>query len=688
MFRSFVVPSSEVPGFSPIYRHPRYKDGTQNKEFADIKTLYDLFISMVASHPKKEFLGTREFYPETDTFGDFKWISTTDSAEIVDHIGAGLDSIYAQYAPEPNETTGQQPMGIFSINRWEWLLAELAALRSRRYVVGITDIAGVDSSEYVINFADTRVIVCSIDKIPRMLDRMDKTPNLKAIISMDKLDCSKPTVATQAFSAEVTDKLKAQADSLGVVLMDLDQVIQIGKANPTEPTLPSPDDLCNICFTSGTTGAQKGAFLTHKNLIYSAKANYLHYRPKNTTILSYMSRAHIYDRILVYFLMLDIVRVGFFSGDVSRVLDDMQVLRPTFFATVPPVLNRMYDKIASNTIGAKGIKGLLCRMAYKSKEKRITSGRGYKHFLWDRIVFNKVAKLFGGEIELAVCGGTIFASQVQNFMRACLSCDVTQVFGQTETSGTSMCQERQDFSTGTCGVPTPGVDLRLRSIPEMGYNVTDSPCPRGELLIRGDHISKGYYQEPEKTAELMEDGWMVTGDIVTVNTDGTFTIVERIKNAIRSASTVYIEPGPLEVIYSNHHLISQCYVYGSSRIFKLVAIVVPRPETFVPWARNIAKSPKAELIELCESKEVAEALTQELLKLGSEARVPSPAMIGAVHLEPKPLEQVNSQFYSTALKIRRHLVNQHYMPVFDKLCETVDFTTDPKFSEIKSSEKK
>ncbi|KAJ2235523.1 medium-chain fatty acid-CoA ligase faa2 [Coemansia sp. RSA 1722] len=681
MSHSFLVTSSEVTGYSPIYRHPKFKDGTHNKEFADIKNLYDLFTTMVANNPKKEFLGKREYFPETNTFGDYKWMTTTDAAEYVDDLGAGLDSIYAAHAPEPNKTTGQQVIGVLALGRPEWLLTELAAFRSRRYVVGISDYAGIVPCEHVVNFADTRVIVCSMDKIPRMLDRMDKTPNVKVIISMDKLDCSRPSITTQAFSAETTEKLQAKAESLGVVLMDLDQVIELGKANPTEPTLPSEDDLCSISFTSGTTGSQKGAMLSHKSLLFSAKASRLHVGIRNTTYLSYMSLVYVFEHSLIYMQMFGSVRIGYFTGEKSRIMEDMQTLRPTLLTFVPPALNRFYESIVPKTIGAKGLKGFLCRMAYKSKEKRIKSGRGFKHSLWDKLVFNKVAQVFGGRAELMICGGSALAPEMQDFMRVGLSCNVIQGYGQTETSAASLCQTEDNLTTGNCGIPLPGVDVRLRSIPDMGYNVTDLPCPRGELMIRSNLVTDGYYQEPEKTAELMEDGWMVSGDIATINADGTVTIFDRIRNTIRTAVMTFMEPGPLEMIYSSHELVKDCFVYGSSNAYKLVAVVVPNPDTFIPWARNIAKNQKAELEELCENKKVAEALTEALFHLASRSKVPSLAMIGAIHLEPKPFEQVNSEFYTSSLKLRRPMVNQHYMTIFDNLVKSIDTTSNFKTKE-------
>ncbi|KAJ2595380.1 medium-chain fatty acid-CoA ligase faa2 [Coemansia sp. RSA 1721] len=677
---SYTVPSTEVPGYSAIYRHPKYKDGTQGDEFSEVTTLYEQFLFTVKNNPKKEFFGTRAYYPETGSFGKYEWLTTTDVAEIVDDLGAGLDSVFATHAPEPNETTGQQPIGIFSINRAEWLMTELAAFRSRRYSIGISDIAGVESAEYNINSADTRVVVCSIDKIPRILDRMQYTPRLKVVVSMDRLDCTKPTIATQSFSPKTVTALKAKAESLGTVLLDLDQVIQMGRSNPTKPTPPSPSDLSTICFTSGTSGAQKGAMITHSAFVNSTRGSYLSALPTNSTYLSYMSLVHIFDRFSIYQQMFDWVRVGFFSGDNTRILEDMQELRPTTVTLIPMILNRMYDNIASATLGAKGIKGWLSRKVFNSKLRRINNGKGFKHALWDRVLFSKVASIYGGRVQLMVSGATPLSPEVQNFFRVCLSCDVVQGYGQTETAGGGFIQDRGDISTGNIGIPAPGIDVRLRSIPEMSYNVTDSPCPRGEMMLRGGLTLKSYHNNPEKTAELTDGEWMATGDVVKVNTDGTFTILDRIGNIIKSASVMWVEPVTLELIYVTHKLVNFIYLYGFERAHQLVAIVVPNADVFVPWARRIDESPEATLEDLCKSKKVAEELTKELRHLAMMHRIPPPATIGAVHLEPATLDQVNRDMYTSTMKIRRHMVNHHYKSTFDEMYSTLDCITDPNFS--------
>ncbi|KAJ2780524.1 medium-chain fatty acid-CoA ligase faa2, partial [Coemansia interrupta] len=459
---AFAVPSSEVPGYSPIYRHPNYKDGSINGEFSNITTLHELFAHTATNRPDEEFLGTREYFAETGTFGKYQWITTTEANNIVSDFGSGLDSVYATYAPECDPTTGQQAIGILAPNRPEWMLAEFAAFRSRRYTVGITDAAGIESAEQTINTTGIRIIVCSIDKIPRMLDRRSKTPSIEVVISMDNLDCSKPSAATETLNVETIEQLKAKASSLGVVLLDMNGVIKMGRANPTEPRSPKPSDLCTICFTSGTGGAQKGALLMHKTFIHATRGAYMTGHQKDITYLSFMSFAHIFDRYTIYTFMHDRIRVGFFSGDVTKVLDDMQMLRPNIIAGVPPFLNRIYDRIAAATIGAGGLVGFLSRMGYRSKISRIRSGGGFKHVLWDALVFSKVAKLFGGNVRMLISGATPLRPDVQNFFRVCLSCMVLQGYGQTETAAGGLIQGLDDYSDDNIGMPNPGVDVRLR----------------------------------------------------------------------------------------------------------------------------------------------------------------------------------------------------------------------------------
>ncbi|KAJ1722876.1 medium-chain fatty acid-CoA ligase faa2 [Coemansia erecta] len=576
MIKSFAVPNSESPGYSSTYRHPDYKDGTFNGKFADVTTLYEVFKAQVKNHPKENFLGARAYNPETNTFGGYEWLTTTDVDEMIDDYGSGLDQLFAKHAPDMNEETGQQPLGIFSNNRPEWILTELTAFRSNRYSVGISDKAGAKSAEFYISCSELEVLVCSMDKIPRLLERIEHTPKLKVIISMDKLDCSKPTLFTRAFNTETIEELKSKAASLNIVLTDIDQVIQMGRAKPTEPMLPKPSTYCTLSFSSGSTGTQKEA---------------------------------------------------------------------------------------------KGVYGMLSRFAYKSKLNRVSSGGGFKHALWDWLIFGKISQLFGDRLRLVITSAIGLNPDLQNFFRVALSCNVIQGYGQTETIGVCFIQKTDDIFTGNIGVPSPGFDIRLRSIPDMGYVATDPQCPRGELMIRSRGILSGYYKAPEKTAEAMDGEWLATGDIARLNPDGTLRIIDRMGNVIRTALGIYVELEPLEMIYGTHRLVDSMLIHGTLLAFDLVAIVVPNREAFVPWAQRIVGNNNTELAELCKDKRVADAMTGELRALGSRAKAPSKAVIGAVHLEPQAFGQIDREFLTLSSKLRRFKIVQHYEAVINDLSQ-------------------
>ncbi|KAJ1722875.1 medium-chain fatty acid-CoA ligase faa2 [Coemansia erecta] len=669
MLKSFVVPSSEVPGYSSIYRHPDYTGGTFNGQFADITTLYEIFKAQVKNYPKENFLGARTYYPETNTFGDYEWLTTTDVDEMIDDYGSGLDQIYAKHAPDMNEETGQQPLGIFSINRPEWLLTELTGFRSCRYSIGVSDAAGIEAYEFYIRTSELEVIVCSMDKIPRLLERIEHTPKLKVIISMDKLDCSKPTLFTRAFNTETTEELKSKAASLNIVLTDIAQVIEMGRAKPTEPTLPKPSTYCTLGFSSGSTSTQKAILITHGALTVTSRAGYITMEQRSACHFSFMALSHILDRYNIYAFMHDVVHVGFSSGVEELLLSDMQALHPTILVTTPQLLSSVYNKVAASTIEAKGVYGMLSRFAYKSKLNRVSSGGGFKHALWDWLVFGNIAQLFGGNLRLVISAAVSLKPELQDFFRAALSCNVTQGYGQTETVGLIITQKTDHISSGDIGIPSPGVDIRLRSIPEMGYVATDPQCPRGEIMIRSKGIFSEYYKAPEKTAKAKDGEWLATGDIAQLNPDGTLRTIDRMGNVIRTASSIYVELEPLEMIYSTHQLVDSMMIHGTLHAHDLVAIVVPRPETFVPWAQKIVGNKDAELVELCKDERVASEMTRELRALGARAKAPSKAVIGAVHLEPRAFGDVDRDFLTLSRKLRRFKIVLHYDAVINDLCQ-------------------
>ncbi|KAJ1922592.1 medium-chain fatty acid-CoA ligase faa2 [Coemansia sp. RSA 922] len=665
--QTFKVPSSEVPGYSAIYRNSLSKDGTHGGEFAHITTAHELFQHQLAIAPKAEFLGTRQFNPADGSFGAYEWLTTTDAAEYVENFGSGLDHVFAKYAPDAKGYGGQQALGMYANNRYEWTVAEFGAFRSRRFTVGICDSVDVESAEYVINNAEISVVVCSIDKIPRMFDRMSITPSLRVIICMDRLDCSRPTPVMQAFCPESVAALRKRAVELGITLLDMDEVLEMGRATPTTAQPPLPTDICTMCYTSGTTGVNKGVLLTHQGLIHGSRSCHLSLRFSDTTHLSLIPLAHCMDRYATYTFMYGGVRVGFANGDRALIVNDIQELRPTVLVGFPLLLIGIYESMSKATIGAKGVTGVLSRMAYRSKKKRLAATGNLSHGLWDRVLFSKVAAKLGGRIKTIISGAMNLNPEVINFFRAALSCNVVQGYGQTETGAAGTIQRLGDFTSGHIGVPTPGNDIRLRSKPDFGYLVTDSPCPRGELMIRSKSVFAEYLGEPEKTSESMDGEWLATGDVVQINPTGTISFISRMKNHVKINTGYCVSSERLENIYSQHPLVHSLFVDGHQDYNQVVAIVVPDSAEFVPWARTIASLPTATLEELCDNEKVVKELTELLRIYSASVGLSIGEQLGAIYLEPMPFRERNSSMYTALLKLKRQAAAKYYEEQLQKL---------------------
>ncbi|KAJ1965890.1 medium-chain fatty acid-CoA ligase faa2 [Dipsacomyces acuminosporus] len=670
--KSFLVPDSAQPGYSTIVRHPDYRDGKNPDKHAHITTIYELFQHYVTRSPEHPFLGSRQYDTGARAFGPYTWKTGEAVQTWVDSFGSGLDHVYSKHVVSPTASLFQQPLGIYTINRPEWLVAELGGFRSRRFSVALYDTLGADSIEYIINHAEIQVLVCSIDKIPKLLAIRDKLPELKVIISMDSFDDHGENPATLPFTVSSINVLHKWAESKSIVLLDMKQVSEMGASIPTPPSPPASSDLCTICYTSGTTGNPKGAMSSHANYIFTAKVIQAATNIHSPVHFSFLPLAHCFERSTIYAAILASGSIGFYSGDMLSILSDAQELRPTLMIVVPRLLNRVYDRISTATIYAPGLKGALARMAVSKKLKNLSDGYGNKHALWDRVFFNKIAQLFGGRLENMFSGSAPLDPDVLSFLRIAFGCNIQEGFGMTESSACATASVSGENKGGHVGAPMPGVDIRLRDVPEMSYLTTDTPCPRGEILVKGRNVFLGYYKNEEKTDEAFDDGWLITGDIGQLNNDGTLSIVDRRKNIFKLSQGEYIAPERLEVVYGRHNLVMNIFVYGDSLKSELVAVVVPDPETFVPWAQKITSNPVATLEELIKNRNAVGALLVELEKHGRESKLQGFEIIRNIHCDSVPFDIENNCLLTTTLKLKRNVATSFYRKQLDELYRQIN----------------
>ncbi|KAJ1949339.1 medium-chain fatty acid-CoA ligase faa2 [Linderina macrospora] len=671
MTKPFIVPNSQEPGYSYVVRHPDYLDGVL-PGISDCarQTLYDLFLRWARENPSENGMGTRAFDSVTNKLGDhYTWISKADAEIFVNIYGSGLDSIFEEYT---DKSPGQQaPLAVYSANRTEWHMTEFAAYRGNRYFVSLYDTLGVDSVKYVLNHAEIEILVCSIDKIERLLDLKEHTPMLKVIISMDSLDEPAKNLVASEVSQDTVSKLRDRAKAMGITLTDINAVVALGKGKPTSSHPPVPEDICSITYTSGTSGTPKGVISTHGQFATSANGISLVFTIEQPCTFSILPLAHCFERLSAYFTLYHFGSIGYYSGKIPNMLEDIQALKPTFIAVVPRVLNRIYDKISNVINSAPGFKGFLARLAVSQKLRANEGASSYTHFLWDLLVFNKVKMALGGRLKCMAVGSAPMDVNTTKYLQTVLCTRIAQGFGMTETNTCGMAEITCAQPSSSCGPPMPGMSVRLRDCPEMNYRSTDQPCPRGELLLKGDAIMSGYYKNEDLTKETFKDGWLCTGDIAQINPSGTISIIDRCKNIFKLAQGEYIAPDYLQIVYDRHSLVQQTFVHGDSNRSALVAIVVPDPETFVPWAQNLVGNSSAELAELSSSQQVNEALLRSLIEHGRDKKLQGFEIVRAIHIEPTPFDIDKNQLLSSTLKLKRHFAAQYYRETIDNLYDTL-----------------
>ncbi|KAJ2901351.1 medium-chain fatty acid-CoA ligase faa2, partial [Coemansia aciculifera] len=526
--KSYRVPNSEVPGSTYIIRHPDSKDSLSVHSMrTDYATnVFGMLQTSAKNYGSREFIGRRAYDHKTNTFGEFQWLSYSETYERALKIGSGLIRVMQRHVRPTADinTLTRLPLGMYSANRVEWILADYGGLSQSLYTVALYDTLGADSVEYIVNHAEIEILVCSLDKVPRLLKLRDRLPGLKAIVSMDSFAPQTPDEALPSpFNTSSVTVLKQWAGAAGIALYDLAGVEALGAQEPLHPRMPTPDDLLCLCYTSGTTGTPKAAMILHRNMDYVQRVAPQFVPVTSPPVsLSYLPLAHIYERFAEIYIMSAGGRIGVFSGNILNIVDDLQTLRPNIFNSVPRLLNRIHDRLVAGSIHAPGLTGVIARRAVADKMANLEAGKGNTHAFWDRLLFRKIKALLGGNLEFVLTGSAPIDKDVLQFLRICFCCQVSEGWGATETCGLGIVNIATENKAGRVGVPQQGMEVKLMDVPDMKYFSTDKPCPRGELMVRGPCVFGGYFKDAEKTKEaISSDGWLATGDVGRINEDGT-----------------------------------------------------------------------------------------------------------------------------------------------------------------------
>lgn len=517
------------------------------------KTLVDLLDDAVAQHPNP-----KAFNMPTET----GWTSTSnrDFQTAVNEVAAGLRA---------HGMAAGQHLAFFLNSDYHFALSDFGSLLAGLVNVPLYVTFSRENLVFITNHSESKAMVVSD---PAMLAQFaewaGEVPDVRLVVLA--------TGAAPA-SAGLPD---------GVTLVTMDALRAKGReAIAAAPNLPdemrdalNPSDLATLIYTSGTTGQPKGVMLTHENVSFngfSAINGYPQIGHAEEHILTFLPMTHIYARALSFTSIAKGHCVYYSHPDT--LVGHLPQVRPTMFATVPRVLEKVFDKVMLGIAEAEGAKKKIGAWAMDlatgydlANPPSGLAALPYK--LADKLVYSKLRERLGlTRIKVVSVGGAALRADLANAFSA-MGIPCYQGYGLTETSPVITAEIPGHRGAGTVGPPMVGVEAAI--------------APDGEILTRGPHVMQGYYKNPEATAEVMgDDGWFHTGDIGEFNDKGLLRITDRKKALFKLSTGKYVIPQPMENALQESALVEQAVVVGSGEKFA-GAILFPSLDALRVWGKS------------------------------------------------------------------------------------------------------
>ncbi|CAD5223904.1 unnamed protein product [Bursaphelenchus okinawaensis] len=462
--------------------------------------------------------------------------------------------------------------------------------------------------------------------------------------------------------------INAHNDRLNTNVYSWSRLLETGRLSPHDPVPAKPTDTYMICHTSGTTGQPKGAMISHRALLSSMTGTYINWfnaanrltLSNSDVYLSFLSLAHVYEQIMQSIMMYSGCQVGFYGGDMTKLLEDIQLYRPTVVAFVPRLLDKFKCKIEGGLKKKPHIVQKLIALAIKKKQS-LMKHKILTYNTWADVVLRPIHKIFGGRLRLVVSGGAPISEDLKSFSRIVYGCPVFEGYGQTECVAAGTLSLGGCTETGHVGGPGAWAEIKLVSVPEMSYDASED---KGEVCFRGAGLMTAYYGEQKLTSEAIdEEGWLHTGDIGCWLANGALKIIDRKKNFFKLAQGDFVSPERVEHVYMRHSAVTQIFVDGKGTQAFLVAIIVVNEVVI----QEIAREHGADPINLNNSK-IRSKILSDLRVLGRDAGLSSLEQIQNLHLVTEEFSLDNGLLTPT-LKMKRNDLRARYQDVINNLYE-------------------
>jgi long-chain acyl-CoA synthetase len=555
--------------------------------------------------------------------GEWHELTFAKVSEIVEEIALGLVGLGVELGDR---------VGLLANTRPEWTFSSLAISRAGAVVVPIYPTNSPEECEWVLGNSDSRIVICEdagqSAKIEQVRERLD---DLEHVLLIDA-DASKNEVSIETLRERARGGDRSELER---------------RCEAVEP-----GDPYTIIYTSGTTGPPKGVVLSHGNCasvgVMCQEIGFVTYEDLSYL---YLPLAHSFA-LTVQLASFDVGGgIVYWGGDALQIIAELMQVNPTYFPSVPRIFEKLYALALSMAESEEQLRGAV-EVGVKVRQLR-DRGEDVPEELsaaYDRAeeaLYGRVRALFGGRMEKCVTGAAPISSEILEFFYAC-GVPVLEGWGMTETVAVGTVNRLDSLKFGTVGIPLPGVEFKI--------------ADDGEILIKGPNVFREYWRNPEATRDTFtDDGWLMTGDLGSIDEDGFMSITGRKKDIIITAGGKNLTPANLENDLKQSRWISQAVMHGDRRPYP-VALITLDPEEIGPWARE--RDLPEDMVELIEREEIRE-LIQDVLDRAN-AKYAQVEQIKKFALLDHDLTQEGGELTPT-LKLKRNVVNERYADVFEAL---------------------
>jgi long-chain acyl-CoA synthetase len=586
----------------------------------DDASLTDVIFSRAASAPGQVVLRRRT--------GEGSWTDVT-AGQFRDQV-ASLATALIAAGIEPGDR-----IGLLSHTRYEWTLADYAIWTAGAVTVPVYETSSAEQVEWILGNSGARAVIAETDEHEKIVSGVrDRLPDLGQVWRVDGL----AELAAGAAGAGVTDEALTAARKSR-----------------------RAGDLATIIYTSGTTGRPKGCELTHRNLLSAVRnavdgsLEELFSEPDGSTLL-FMPLAHVFARIIEVGCLESGAILGHWP-DSGTLAKGLREFRPTFLLAVPRVFEKVFNT-AQQTASASPAKSKIFAAAADTAiavSRATSAGRQpglwvmVQHRVFDRLVYGKLRAAVGGKVRYAVSGGAPLGERLGHFFRGA-GLTVLEGYGMTETSAAATVNKPSRNKIGTVGQPVPGVSVRIGD--------------DGEILLKGGIIFTGYWENSQATEETLDaDGWLRTGDLGALDSEGFLQVTGRKKEIIVTAGGKNVAPAVLEDRLRAHPLISQCMVVGDGKPF-IACLITLDPEALEYWCKQHGKPAGSTAADLADDPDLLadlQAAVDDANKAVSRAE-------SIRKFRVLPIDFTTDNDYITpSLKVKRALVAKDFAADIDAL---------------------